>query len=174
MRKLRIILPICAGVIAIALIGGSAMGIFAKRLDTEWKGGPGYGERPETAGALPGDGSGGADISLLPGMPEDYVLTKKQIEQKEAIGREMLPVFPAMQPGIAYVEGEFLFQAKDQAEAEQIAGAYDGEFVSFGHGVGVARIRGGSPYTLGDLLAASADTGNNLPPIELNMVFSAF
>jgi len=172
MKKWRIILPVCAGIMAIVLIGGSAMGIFAKRAGGDpgaAGGGPAIPARVPVPGAED-QGSPGADTSLLPGMPEGYELTRGQIEEKESIAEEVLPLFGIMGPGIAYMEGQFVFSARDEEEAGLIAAAYDGELLSFGSGLGVAAIRDGSPYTLGDLLRASADTGNNLPPIGLNMI----
>ena len=151
------------------------MGFFAKRLVDEpvFSGADG---NSVGSGTLPdggAEGSGGpaADISLLPGMPEDYVLTQEQIDRKKEIAEDLLPALGIMRPGVAYVEDEFIFSAEDKTEARLIAEAYDGELESFEYGIGVARIREGSPYTLKDLFAACADTGNNLPPIELNIIY---
>lgn len=107
----------------------------------------------------------------LPGMPEDYVLSEEQVEQKKALRTEVLPSFDSMRPGSDYTEGEFIFLAADETEAELIAAAYDGELLDFELGVASARLGEDSPYTLGDLLAVAADPNNNFPPIEPNLMY---
>lgn len=168
-KRNRVILIVCVAAVAVFLILGAVMGLFTKRIDVnatrESEGGAGSGAAVQQPGADPG---------VLPGMPEGYKLTREQVQQKKAIAEGVLPAFGVMRAGADYVDGEFLFSAADDAEAELIVAAYDGELLSFDYGFGVGKLRDGSLFTLGDLLEASADTGNNLPPIELNIIMKPF
>ena len=111
------------------------------------------------------------NFTALPGMPEGYTLSKQQIEQKRAMKDGILASFGGMKPGDDYVEDEFIYQAGDESEAKLIAEAYDGELSQFSSGIAVAKIREGSGFSLRDLLRASSDTDNNLPPIEPNLIY---
>lgn len=110
----------------------------------------------------------------LPGMPKDYVLSAEQVAQKKDIADNLLPLMPLMTPGEDYVDGQFICQAVDREEAEMIAEAYASTLSSFDSGLAVIDIPAGSPYTLYELLAASAETDNNLPPISLNQIGQFF
>ena len=106
-------------------------------------------------------------------MPAGYVLTEEQMGMKKAQEKYGAPgFFRTLRPGVDYVHDEFIYLAADEEEARLIAGAYGGELISFSGGIAKARQKKGSAFSLGDLLAASADTENNLPPIELNMMYS--
>ena len=132
---------------------------------------------PQSGIGDPGEGGGAVPPTgyELPGMPEGHTLTEEQMAQKRAMAeRGALEAFQAMRPGEDYVDGEFIYLADSRAEANLIAAAYDGEVVNFADGFAVARLKDGSPFTLADLLAAAADTGNNMPPVELNHILKAF
>ena len=143
------------------------MGFFKNRATIELNDTSDTGNVPTVSGAS-------SDEAIdLPGMPADYVLTPEQVAGKKAITTDgALNALDTMRPGIDYVAGEYIFVAKDEAEAKLIAAAYGGEFESFSNGVGRAKLDKGSPYTLIQLIAASADMNNNLPPIEVNLIYS--
>ena len=156
MKRVWVIL-ICLAIVVVFVVIGINMNFFkfAHKIDTE-------------AGGFASELS---DVAL-PGMPEGYELTKAQKDMKKELSKGGMPgSFKSMRPGVDYVEGEFVFMADDEAEAELIAGAYGGELADFNYGIAVGRLVEGSPYTLYDVMAAAANTKNNFPPVSLNRVY---
>ena len=172
MTKKRAILPVCACAVAVLLIVVLMnMGILGKKNVMVMPGGF-YDPDGGNGGNVGIDPGGVPGSAGLPGMPEGYVLTEEQIEGKRAITEDgVLAAFLGMRPGVDYVEGEFVYEAGDEAEARAIAAAYGGELIEYSDGMATAKPGRGSPFSLGDLLAASADMSNNLPPIGLNMLY---
>lgn len=110
--------------------------------------------------------------SALPGMPDDYVLSSEQLAMKEQQAKDGIwERIKAMRPGIDYVENEFVFLAPDEDEAALIAAAYGGILDSYEYGIARAHLSENSGLTLIDVLIASADTTNNMPPVDLNTIY---
>jgi hypothetical protein len=170
-RKKVILFVVVAAVIVLAVVGG----LWAQRAQLVAKpAGPSAGSETADPGHEPPDRGGESVAASLPGMPEGYVLTAEQLaEKKEQADSGAVADIEVMQPGVHYVANEFIFLAGDKEEAAIIAGAYGGELVQYTGGLGVARLPQDAPYTLKDLIVASADVGNNLPPISVNLIYKA-
>jgi hypothetical protein len=177
-RKIVIILIIVVVVLAVVCslwIWHQAQ--LSERSDARHEGGI---APPDGVEVKPGDTVGGSAVpnddnadAFLPGMPEGYILTAGQIaEKKKQAESGAVADAATLEPGVHYVANEFIFEAGDEDEAVLIAAAYGCELSSFSPGWGVAKLPEGSPYTIPDLIAVSADTSNNMPPISLNLIYT--
>ncbi|MDO4989035.1 MAG: S8 family serine peptidase, partial [Eubacteriales bacterium] len=124
------------------------------------------------------EGMEAADVTLtleanpLPygfvGMPEGYVLTDEDLEEKQAMAdHDMVAELAELTPDEDYVDGEVYFLADDEAYAKLVAEAYNAELKSFEFGVAVLRLK---DATVLEAVTAAADPDVPLPPVSPNYI----
>lgn len=120
---------------------------------------------------------------LFPGLPEDYILTEEQIEDKQVLKEhvaEAVDIAPSnpeepidienikdlTDDSNAYVPGELVYLTESQEEAETIAKAFNAEIESFDQGVLVLELP--ENVTTAQAVVAAADEEINLPAVWPN------
>ena len=108
---------------------------------------------------------------IFPGMPESYILSADEIDDKRALVSEgVINGFADAVSGEDYVEGEVVFLADSEERALEVAAAYGAELKSFGVGVAVLELP--EHATTFDALLYAADTENNLPAVYPNFIYT--
>lgn len=114
---------------------------------------------PEETEALEASG-------VITAMPDGYVLTEDQLEEKEKLNGTAQTV-SSLIPGEDYVENEVILAAEDPAYARTVAQAYGGTLTGCEYGVAVVQLQG---VTVVEALEAAEDMGNNLPAVHPNYI----
>lgn len=99
-------------------------------------------------------------------MPETYVLTSEEIEEKNNLANHIAE-YNALVPGINYVENEFVVLADSIDEGMTIANAYHSELEKYDAGVATIRVKEGE---MEDVLEAACSLDNNLPAVWPNFI----
>lgn len=99
-------------------------------------------------------------------MPETYVLTSEQIEEKNNLANH-IEEYDALVPGIDYVENEFVVLADSIEEGKTIATAYHSEIKEYDTGVVTLKVKEGK---MEEVLYAACSLDNNLPAIWPNFI----
>lgn len=108
------------------------------------------------------------EASLFPGLPEGYVLSEEQLDSKKILSEhagDFSLYIEADNPNL-FVEGELVFLADSEEEAQMIADAFGSELVSFEWGVAVIRLS--EDRTVAQACIAAADSSTLLPAVWPN------
>lgn len=118
------------------------------------------------------DGDVASDSSLeaplFPGLPESYVLSKEQLDSKKILAEhaEDFSLYIEEDNPDLFVEGEVIFLADSEEEAQMIADAFGSELLRFEWGV--AAIRLSENRTVAQACLAAADSTTLLPAVWPN------
>lgn len=99
------------------------------------------------------------------GLPDNYILTSKQMESKQELASRLNEI-NAYEEGVDYVEGQVITFAQTQEEAELIAEAYHAQIVQFDYGVLTLQL--GGQGSVKQAMRAAADVEVNLPAVWPN------
>lgn len=108
------------------------------------------------------------EASLFPGLPEGYILSEEQLESKHILSEhagDFSLYMEADNPDL-FVEGELVFLADSEEDAQMIADAFGSELVSFEWGVAVIRLS--ENRTVAQACIAAADSNTLLPAVWPN------
>lgn len=106
--------------------------------------------------------------SPFPGPAAEFSLSKKQIEQKEAL-RDSGAVerLAELTEGKDYEAGILYFVCSDRGYAEEVAAIYGAELKSYSYGIARIKLTGG---TVKEAVALAADPDNLYPPVGPNYI----
>lgn len=102
------------------------------------------------------------------GMPEDFVLSDEQMQQKEVmISKDVVSSTDALEPGSDYVDNQVMFWADSREYAETVAAAYNGELIQYSNHIALVELQSA---TVLEALTVAADTTNNMPALDANHI----
>ncbi|MCR5357125.1 MAG: S8 family serine peptidase [Lachnospiraceae bacterium] len=112
--------------------------------------------------------SGNIADSVFKGMPDGFELSGAELLGKKRITEHnVVSELEGLTPGVDYVEDEVIFYCKDPEYAKLVAEAYNGTLDSCELGVAVIKLDT-TRVSVKDAVAAGADPGTLLPPVDLN------
>lgn len=105
---------------------------------------------------------------LFPGLPESYILSEEQMDSKKILAEhaEDFSLYIEEDNSDLFVEGELIFLADSEEEAQMIADAFGSELLRFEWGV--AAIRLSEDRTVAQACLAAADSTTLLPAVWPN------
>lgn len=110
------------------------------------------------------------DFDMFPGMGENYILSEKQLADKQElaahIGEAILDDEEYIDAEGIYELGEVVYLADTSEEAEQVAEAFSGTLDSYSYGVAVINLD--RQVSVARAVVASADMDTNLPAVWPN------